>query len=384
MHLRSSRALKLLRQGGFRILPPFLAALVLAVMLPVAIAAAPAPPAPPTSDFLIRCLKDHPLPPPETGAVAVKEPTSENHRVLRNLLKTYPRADANGDGVLTRSEMDAFRTPPTHRDVAYGKHERQTLDLYLVKSERPAPLVIFIHGGGFTGGDKDVIWPEIVQRCQAAGLSVASINYRLSTDQPFPASFVDSARAVQFLRFHARGYNVDPTRFAVTGNSAGGGISLWLAMHDDMARPDSPDPIARESTRVAGASVINAQVSYDYRFYREHGLGMAMEDSRFWKMYGLESPEQFDHPRHYSVAEHTAAITHLSAGDPPMYFLYEISDSMPPTNVSQAVHHPLQARLLRERAEPLNVPVFIHAGKERQAIDYLDFLARVLTKQSLP
>jgi acetyl esterase/lipase len=244
--------------------------------------------------------------------------------------------------------------------------------------------VIFIHGGGFTGGDKDIIWPEIVQRCQAAGLSVASIDYRLSTDQPFPTSFVDSARAVQFLRYYARRYNLDPDRFAVTGNSAGGGISLWLAMHDDMAQADSRDPIARQSTRVAGASVINAQVSYDYRFYREHGLEMAMEDQRFWKMYGLEKSGQFDDPRHYAVAEQTAAITHLSAGDPPMYLTYEISDAMPPTSISQAVHHPLHARILRNRAEPLNVRVLINAGDERQEMDYLEFLARVLTGQPLP
>jgi acetyl esterase/lipase len=334
-------------------------------------------------DFLIRCLTGQALPAAGNTAPSATEPTSKNHRMLRNLFKTYPQADANSDCILTRSEMDAFRTPPTQRDVAYGYHERQTLDLYTLKTDRPTPLVIFIHGGGFTGGDKDVIWPEIVQRCQAAGLSVASINYRLSTDQPFPASFVDSARAVQFLRFYARHYNLDPTRFAVAGNSAGGGISLWLAMHDDMARPGSADPIARQSTRVACASVVNAQVSYDYRFYREHGLDMAMQDRRFWKMYGLEKPEQFDDPRHYSVAEQTAAITHLSAGDPPMYLSYEISDAMPPTSVSQAVHHPLHARLLRERAEPLGVPVLIHAGAEHQKIDYLEFLARVLNGQPL-
>ena len=73
----------------------------------------------------------------------------------------------------------------------------------------------------------------------------------------------DAARAVQFLRSKAGEWNIDKTRIAATGGSAGACSSLWLAFHDDMAKPDSPDPVARESTRLTAAAVNGAQTSLD-------------------------------------------------------------------------------------------------------------------------
>ena len=68
---------------------------------------------------------------------------------------------------------------------------------------RPAPLVVFFHGGGFVGGDKRSVPGWLVTRCLADGISVASVNYRLSTQSPFPAPMLDGARAIQFLRLKA-------------------------------------------------------------------------------------------------------------------------------------------------------------------------------------
>ncbi|MDP6506223.1 MAG: alpha/beta hydrolase fold domain-containing protein, partial [Planctomycetota bacterium] len=136
---------------------------------------------------------------------------------------------------------------PDLQNESYGPHERNVFDLWLAKSSRPTPLVLYIHGGGFKGGDKDSQDPELLAEYLESGISVAAINYRLSVlnNAPFPAAHLDSARALQFLRHNGQNWNLDPDLVAATGGSAGAGISMWLGYHDDLAEPDSDDPVAR-------------------------------------------------------------------------------------------------------------------------------------------
>ena len=148
----------------------------------------------------------------------------------------------------------------------YGPSASNVLDLWQAKSNHPTPLVIYIHGRGFMAGDKSqVLDHRLIDECRQAGISVASINYRLSAEALAPAAMYDSARAVQFLRSKAKEWNLDPTRICLTGGSAGGGISLWIGFHDDLADPQSKDPIARESTRVTCIAPFNTQTTYDPR-----------------------------------------------------------------------------------------------------------------------
>jgi acetyl esterase/lipase len=142
------------------------------------------------------------------------------------------------------------KLPPTFADVKYGPHERNVLDFWKVDTKTPAPLVIYIHGGGFVAGDKSNVNAGTIQFFLKAGISFASISYRYSTQAPYPAPMMDGARAVQFLRSKAGEWNIDPKRFAAFGGSAGAGISMWLAFHDDLAKPASADPIERQSTRL--------------------------------------------------------------------------------------------------------------------------------------
>src|SRR5262245_54683719 len=83
------------------------------------------------------------------------------------------------------------------RDVAYGTHERQKLDVYVPKGDGPFPLVLWVHGGGWEGGSKDGGNPTVglLER----GYAVASTNYRLSKHAVFPAQIHDVKAAVRFL-----------------------------------------------------------------------------------------------------------------------------------------------------------------------------------------
>lgn len=157
---------------------------------------------------------------------------------------------------------------PTLANVPYGSHERQVLDFYKAPSEKPTPVLFFIHGGGWVNGDKAN--PGELRDCLAAGISVVSINYRYSIQAhlegvmpPVKWPLEDAARALQFVRSKAAEWNILKERIGASGGSAGACSSLYLAFHDDMANPKSADPIARESTRLWCAAVIGAQTSLD-------------------------------------------------------------------------------------------------------------------------
>jgi acetyl esterase/lipase len=160
---------------------------------------------------------------------------------------------------------------PTHSEVKYGPHERNVLDFWQAKSDKPTPLVLVIHGGGWMNGSKERVDRMVdVKALLDAGISVAANNYRFipqataeGLKPPVIGPLHDSARALQFLRSKAKEWNIDPTRVGLSGSSAGACTSLWLAFHEDLADPKSSDPIARQSTRPLCIAVIGAQTTLD-------------------------------------------------------------------------------------------------------------------------
>jgi acetyl esterase/lipase len=106
------------------------------------------------------------------------------------------------------------------------------LDLYRplgVRSEKPQPLILWLHGGGWMSGDKERGVERIFDLVRAGFLG-ASVSYRLSQEALFPAQIHDCKCAVRFLRAHARSYNIDPERIGAWGASAGGHLASLLAV----------------------------------------------------------------------------------------------------------------------------------------------------------
>jgi acetyl esterase/lipase len=160
---------------------------------------------------------------------------------------------------------------PTHANVAYGKHERQVLDAWIAPGEKPTPVVLCIHGGGWHNGQKESF---AVEPFLKAGLSVVAINYRYIEQcaeevPPVKGPMGDAMRALQFIRSKAKEWNIDKERIGATGGSAGACSSLWLAFHSDMADAKSTDPVARESTRLWCAAVNAPQTSLDPKQMKE-------------------------------------------------------------------------------------------------------------------
>jgi acetyl esterase/lipase len=162
---------------------------------------------------------------------------------------------------------------PTLADVPYGQHPKQLLHVWqppTATEQRPAPVVFFIHGGGWRSNHRLSKLADFLPELLAGGLAVVSVEYRFiqeavaeGIEPPVKAPMHDAARAVQFVRSKANDWNLDPERIAACGSSAGACTSLWLAFHDDLADPASTDPVARESTRLVTAAVIGAQTTLD-------------------------------------------------------------------------------------------------------------------------
>lgn len=220
---------------------------------------------------------------------------------------------------------------PTQTNVAYGTHQRQVLDFWMApqaSNAHPAPLVLYIHGGSWQTGSKEIIRGCVdVKALLEAGLSVVAINYRYVSQAkeagivpPVKAPLNDAARALQFVRSKASEWHIDTTRIGATGASAGGCSSLWLAYHDDMADPASLDPIARQSTRLFCASVRVPQTSLDPQHMKDwlsrityggHAFNVSNQDF-------LQSrPKLLPWIKKYSP------YAHVSAEDPPVAIYYD-------------------------------------------------------------
>ena len=314
------------------------------------------------------------------GAVAwaqETEKTSENTPILKTLLERRPETDLNKDGVLTWTEAQEARRKmqearqkqkparkgaprggrgpaPTKAEAPYGDHERHVLDFWQAQSDKPTPLFIWIHGGGFRGGDKRSFPGDLRSQCLAAGISCASIHYRLSGHAPYPAQMLDSARAVQFLRSKAAEWNLDPKRFAAGGGSAGSGISQWLGYHEDLADADSGDPIAKQSTRLTCVFPINMQSTYDPREIKRIIPGEAYKHPALVSFFGR--PEGWDWDSDPvdddldALLKDASPITHLTKDDAPI-FLLQYARAATPGNI----HHPKFGEHLKEAADKLGV-----------------------------
>lgn len=124
----------------------------------------------------------------------------------------------------------------TLRDIEYAVVDGISLKLDLVlpdaPSAKPAPLVVYIHGGAWISGDKSPTHAPAVLGPQYA---VASVNYRLAQQAPFPAQIHDCKAAVRWLRAHAATYSIDPHRIGAWGSSAGGHLAALLGTSGGVA-----------------------------------------------------------------------------------------------------------------------------------------------------
>ncbi|MEM1001497.1 MAG: alpha/beta hydrolase [Bacteroidota bacterium] len=290
------------------------------------------------------------------------------------------------------------------QNISYGPDERNVFDIYLPTSEAPTPLVIYIHGGGFLGGEKEnaytSLWngtwdfPSEIRLLLSENIAFASINYRLLAFEGDQEGVIkplsDSKRCLQYIRSISPDLNIDPYNIVLCGSSAGAGTSQWLAFSDDMADPNNEDPVLRESTRVNGFAVKATQASYDLLRYESDifndynfswlayfEMDPSMQD-RFMSFYGIDQLSEFNSVEITNYRQNIDMLGMLSSDDPEFWVSNPQNPVVEPTQANILNHHAYHARTLKEFADAVGVPnVIFHAEYEDPSgEEVVDFMIR--------
>ncbi len=239
-------------------------------------------------------------------------------------------------------------------DVEYGPHHLQSIDLLLPASDSPLPVLIELHGGGWRNGDKKQlgVYRGLMEKTLEAGIAVAAANYRLIPGAVWPAQAEDAVRIVQFIRFRAREWNLDPSRVGLIGGSAGAHLCVWVAAHDDFSNPSSADVVEHESSRVS--CVIDCWGPMDLMRMDMEGRGREI----FPQLFDCQ-PEDWETPDLRILRREASPINYVKEGMPPVLIVHdEPEQEIPETGLWYAGgHSALFGQLLKGQLEKVGSPV---------------------------
>ena len=208
---------------------------------------------------------------------------------------------------------------PTEANVKYDtRHERNVLDFWKADADKPTPVFVWFHGGGFKNGDKSSVAGRggMLEEYLRQGISVASCNYPFLQDASYDQIMHHCARAIQFIRAKSGQWNIDPRRVGACGPSAGALISGWIGYHPDLRNPRSRDPVERITTRLL---VVGSHLQ--------------------------------------PIGTENLILRHMRRGGPPL-FIYTSA----PTG--DKGHDPKFARMIKARADALGIPAQLVGGSK--------------------
>ncbi len=238
---------------------------------------------------------------------------------------TQPPVEAEREAMTSSTTFDSSKLGTIEKDVTYCTMDgiALKLDIYYPDSASLWPVTIYVHGGGWSSGDKAKGAGALeIPALQSAGFLVVAINYRLAPENPFPAMIEDAKCAVRYLRTHADEYNLDPNRIGVWGGSAGGHLVNLLGTTDESAGFDVGEYLA-QSSRVQ--AVVDMFGPTDLTVQFEGGYEGA---SRVFAGFdaALASP-----------------VTYVTPDDPPFLLFHGDSDPLVPIEQSRIFLAALQA-----------------------------------------
>jgi acetyl esterase/lipase len=196
----------------------------------------------------------------------------------------------------------------------------------------PPPLVVWIHGGGWMFGDRRYL-PETLRPNQlfeesvAAGLAVATIDYRHALEAHFPAQLHDAKAAIRYLRAHAGALGLDTTKIGVWGESAGGHLAALVGLTGEHAELEGAIGVLRQSSAV--------DVVVDW--YGPADLALQPREGRSVEIAAKLPPEMLTPPEELLAGgndEHTLAIaspiSYVTPAAPPFLLIHGTADTVVP------------------------------------------------------
>jgi acetyl esterase/lipase len=254
------------------------------------------------------------------------------------------------------------------KDVVYGHGDGTELHLDLARprsrgegSDRPLPAMIFIHGGGWSNGNRQLGETAILLLANQ-GYFAVTITYRLAPLARFPAQLEDCKTAVRWIRANAEKYGIDPTRIGAAGHSAGGHLSALLALTPGMPEFEGTGGHAKYSTAIQAVSPWSAPSDFLW-------TGWPATRQGFLTSLLDVSPDEF-----HVAARRASPITYVNEKAPPFLLVHGGTDSLVPAD---------QSRLLLAALESKNVParlkVYPDEGHIFTPLHMLDALQQAMT-----
>jgi acetyl esterase/lipase len=260
-----------------------------------------------------------------------------------------------GAGTPVRAADEADYT--RQEDVIYGRKFGMalTLDIFKPKKEtNGAAIIIVVSGGWFSS--HEAINPEFTKEFLQRGYTVFCVTHGSQPRFTIPEAISDLNRAVRFIRFHAKDYQIDPERIGITGGSAGGHLSLMQGTAGDAGDPKAKDPIDQTSSRVQAVACFFPPT--DFLNYGEKGTVALGRGPLDW----LKAPFAFhdfdeekkvfvpvtDEKKILEIGKQISPITHVSADSPPTLIIHGDADKVVPIQ---------QAEVMLARLKEAGVPV---------------------------
>lgn len=303
--------------------------------------------------------------------------------VSQRMIQRYPQADQNGDGVLSETEKQdlihkalqrgrkqrpssASRSGTNNQsadavlqqlgltgelDIAYRKNtkqQRNRLDFIYPKTKvyERAPLFIYIHGGGNTGGTKNAIYNKsslILKELTASGIAVATIDYRVfgaGEELAFHQLFEDCKDALRFLAKNSDRYEIDPHKFITWGTSAGGSKALVTALTNSDFLPGENAGTETAHTVIGaisfyGATTFLVPELWQKRLERFPGRSESKGAMLFKPSHGMSAEE---------IKKLISADQYLKADSPPILLVHGDSDPVVPIALSTYLYELAKAK----------------------------------------
>ena len=246
------------------------------------------------------------------------------------------------------------------------------LDVYQRKdTPGPQPTLIYIHGGGWTGGTKEAAFMSVMPWLEM-GWNVVNVEYRLARVAPAPAAVEDCLCALKWVVSHANEYHVDPSKIVVSGDSAGGHLALMTGMTSDEAGLDRECPASSGSVRLPKVAAI-----VDWYGITDVVDLLAGENRKSYAVAWLGSALNRD-----EIARRVSPLTYVRAGLPPIIAIQGDADPTVPYS------HSLRLRDALNKVGVPNELVTVPGGKHGQftaaeRIRIYDSIEQFLKKHNL-
>lgn len=240
---------------------------------------------------------------------------------------------------------------PTFNNVDYVGNNvaNQKMDIYIPPGlTSPAPVIVFIHGGGWSGGSKGPENVPYFQQCYDYGFVCADINYRLSADSVWPAQIEDCKTAIRFLKANAKTYNIDVCRFGVMGESAGGHLAAMVGTSAGVKTLEGlHQGHTNQSSRVQAVVDLFGPVDFlkeDGHYPATCGSGGLIHEYRSYETLLLGIDYLHNHPEIVKTAN---PVTYITPGDAHFFILHGAEDCIVPPHQSRILDSALTAAGVR-------------------------------------